>query len=60
MIKTYYSTSWFEAIVYNTRDVDNTSETDFVIGQGQKSGMFYLLALDETGHVIECDLAWNQ
>lgn len=60
MVRTYYSPSWFETIVYNTRDVDSTGETDLVVGQGQKSGAFYLLALDESGHVVECDLAWGQ
>ena len=43
---------WHEYAVFNTEDIDGNE----VIAQGQYSGKFYVLTLDDDGSVIDADL----
>lgn len=53
-IRSVFLREWHEYAVFNTRDVDNGS----VIAQGQISGKFYIITLDDTYHVITADIHW--
>lgn len=43
---------WYEYAVFNTDDIDDGQ----VIAQGECSGKYYLLTLDDDGNVIDDDL----
>lgn len=43
---------WYEYAVFDTRDVDNGQ----VVAQGECSGKYYVLTLDEELSVLDADL----
>lgn len=43
---------WYEYAVFNTDDVDDGQ----VVAQGECSGKYYVLTLDDDLHVIDADL----
>lgn len=51
-IRSVFIQMWHEYAVYNTRDVYGSE----VVAQGQISGKYYVLTLDDDGRVIDAEL----
>lgn len=51
-IRSAFLPLWHEYVVYNALDIDGNS----VAAQGQQSGKYYILTLDDEGHVLNADI----
>jgi len=51
-IRTVFLRFWNEYAVFNADDVDGNE----VVAQGQQSGKYYILTLDDDGHAVDADL----
>ena len=51
-IRVVFLQFWYEYAVFNADDLDGAA----VVAQGQQSGKYYILTLDDTGHVINAEL----
>ena len=51
-IRSAFVPTWHEYVVFNVNDVDDNT----VPAQGQQSGRYYILTLDDDMHVLDADI----
>lgn len=51
-IRSGYLENWHETVVFNHKDIDDGQ----VVAQGQRSGKYYLLDLDDFLHIAHAEL----